>query len=888
MDTIEEAICCAFSATDGDVKARAAAYCEELKRSPEVWQICLNRFCTSQYTEVRFWCLQTLHQLILEQYALLRPDEKLMVRQQLMYWGNPASPPPNVPFYIQNKLAQVIVAVLQVDYPSGWPTFFSDLIHMLSKGPDAVDMFCRILISLDEDIISLETPRNAQGDRRSMDVKDAMRENCMGDLIRACHELIAGYYASQPGLAASVLEALRRFVNWADIALLTTDEFVQLLTALVETGSTERLVGSAAEVLTELVAKRMEPLPKISLIQNMRVVPLAASWTDRLIRQADANQELVRTCALLLGSITTELLEAQKRVENGVVSMVACGLAVDEEATNEASAASSAAQNLLRQCFPSMLQLLQGTDDSVCVCLTPFLAAYLTQLKIVQKRSNGLLREQVEHLQAIMEAVADRATFVFTSGNPANQLIAEEEDLMLERRQDLFTLFRNAAKIVPDTASAVVQNRLQQIMSDLSTPFPKVEIGITLLYQLGEGAAEEALKPGSGTLGALASVLMQHEVPSSGHRLVALALMETYVRYARVLQQEPQYIPTVLAAFLGPRGMAHPDSVVSVRACYLFSRLCKPLRQHLRPILPNVLASLQGHLDRIAKNPLSDSGSSSFKAGLGARSSTGPTAVYAMDDRLYAYEAAGMLLGQDDLPKEEQRAALAALIQPLVMQIQENLRRVGGQGQPQSEALLQQALEAVTRLSKGFSLQLCSQKRPNLGALLAAPLDAALHIPKMLPNNKGLRGRVISYLHRMVECLGETIIPFLKPALLALLPLSAEPADICDALALLNQLVARYKAALQPLLLEVIPIAVERVHTALGPTWDWSGAAAAPLPTLLKDRSSNGPASSSEEAREKSDVQRAYYSFLHALATASLSPCLFQVCPGATSPLCPL
>eukprot|EP00884_Botryococcus_braunii_P004726 jgi/Botrbrau1/14254/Bobra.113_2s0002.1 len=76
---------------------------------------------------------------------------------------------------------------------------------------------------------------------------------------------------------------------------------------------------------------------------------------------------------------------------------------------------------------------------------------------------------------------------------------------------------------------------------------------------------------------------------------------------------------------------------------------------------------------------------------------------------------------------------------------------------------------------------------------------------------------------------------------------------------------------------QVIPIAVERVHTALGPTWDWSGAAAAPLPTLLKDRSSNGPASSSEEAREKSDVQRAYYSFLHALATASLSPCLFQV-----------
>jgi exportin-T len=54
---------------------------------------------------------------------------------------------------------------------------------------------------------------------------------------------------------------------------------------------------------------------------------------------------------------------------------------------------------------------------------------------------------------------------------------------------------------------------------------------------------------------------MQGEVPASGHRLVALALMETYVRYARVLQQDTQYLPNVLAAFLGNRGMAHPDAV---------------------------------------------------------------------------------------------------------------------------------------------------------------------------------------------------------------------------------------------------------------------------------------------------------------------------------------
>lgn len=38
------------------------------------------------------------------------------MRQRLLYWGDPALPPHNVPPYIQNKLAQAIVSVLQVRF----------------------------------------------------------------------------------------------------------------------------------------------------------------------------------------------------------------------------------------------------------------------------------------------------------------------------------------------------------------------------------------------------------------------------------------------------------------------------------------------------------------------------------------------------------------------------------------------------------------------------------------------------------------------------------------------------------------------------------------------------------------------------------------------------
>jgi hypothetical protein len=46
-----------------------------------------------------------------------------------------------------------------VEFPSDWPAFFYDVIAMLGHGLNAADMFVRILVALDEDIISLDIPR---------------------------------------------------------------------------------------------------------------------------------------------------------------------------------------------------------------------------------------------------------------------------------------------------------------------------------------------------------------------------------------------------------------------------------------------------------------------------------------------------------------------------------------------------------------------------------------------------------------------------------------------------------------------------------------------------------------------------------------------------------
>lgn len=51
------------------------------------------------------------------------------------------------------------------------------------------------------------------------------------------------------------------------------------------------------------------------------------------------------------------------------------------------------------------------------------------------------------------------------------------------------------------------------------------------------------------------------------------------------------------------------------------------------------------------------------------------------------------------------------------------------------------------------------------------------------------------------------MLPYLPTALQVLMHVSADCQDMCDVLALLNQLMLRFKAALQDLLKEVRPVA---------------------------------------------------------------------------------
>jgi len=833
-----------------------------------------------------------------------------------------------------------------------------------------------------------------------MSFKDTMREGPLHDVAESWYTLVATYHAAAPDAAAAVLIAASRYIHWIDIGLVANDMFVPLLYTVLQMPS-EELRGAAAEFLTEIINKRMEASPKLLLIQQLGIVPVCARWASSGLPDGQQAPNLAIKYARLLAVLATEVLESLKKVENSIVSLQAVGLDVDEEAGAEATALCSAASSLLSELMPTVLRVLEsGGEDDITMAVLPFLSSHVARLRTLGRRrktlggggggfnddnnnnnssssnnrelSSLLPPEAASQLALIGKAVAVASRYPEDCGNLSDSqdapLDEEEEAAVLERRNDLFNLFKSSAKLAPQAFYTFIGQLLsgqsvvgssgsssrggggsQQRRRESSSPstgavatgsptttllptpsspsalgtstktngttttmnpnssrvctaqkWQDTELALTLLYQLGEGASEEDLNIArGGPLAHLSLVVMQvQDLPVARHRLVALALLECINRYAKVLAQRPDMVPhVVLNIFLGSYGMDHPaEVVVRPRAAYLLSRLVKQLRSQLRSSASEVLQRLQKFLDMTAKTPIIAASDNTAGAGVvpvGGISQQALQQQVAVDDRLYLFDAAGLLVGGEEFFQEkDQLVWLRGLLEPLISQINSNLEPTAAisssdnsssQQQLQLQqhaALIQQSLEGLTRLSKGFSSKLCTQSRPEVGAMLAGALTNVIVIPQKLPRHKLLRARFISFLHRMVETLGPGIVPFLPTVLEALLYNNADVLDVLDVLALLNQLMTKFKGALAPLIAEVLPTCIGAVHSLLGGEWDWSGVAAVPLVA-----GSGPPAAAAtttvvaapEDARERGELQKGYVAFLNALVIHEVTGALLAV-----------
>lgn len=822
MDDVEKAILISFDesgAIDSELKLQAVNFCQKIKETPSICSLCIEKLCFCKLVQVQFWCLQALQEVIRVKYGSMSLEEKNFIRKSIFSMAcleginDKMCVVLDSPAFIKNKLSQVLVTLIYFEYPLIWSSVFVDFLPHLSKGAVVIDMFSRLLNALDDELVSMDYPRTAEEVAVAGRVKDAMRNQCVPQIVRAWYDIVSMYRNTDPETCVTVLDCMRRYVSWIDIGLIVNDAFIPLLFELILVdGLLEQLRAAAAGCVLAVVSKRMDAHSKLSLLKSLQISRVFGLVSD------DNDSDLVSAIAALITGYAVEVLECSKRVN-----------------TEDAKVIS---MELLDEVLPTVFYVMQNCEMDAAFSIVQFLSGYVATMKT----HSSLQENQMLHISQILEVIRTQIRYdpMYRNNLDMVDMIGvEEESRMLEFRKDLFVLLRNVGRVAPEVTRIFIRNSLASAISSSSDKnAEEVEAALSLLYALGETMSDEAMRVGNGLLSELVTNLLSTRFPCHSNRLVALVYLETIARYMKFIQENVQYIPLVLAAFLDERGIHHPNIYVSHRASYLFMRIVKLLKSKLVPFIETILQSLQDVVARFTS------------MNLASREPAGS------EDGAYVFEAIGLLIGMEDVSLEKQSDYLSSLLTPLCQQVEVTLMNAKALNPDESSlqiANIQQIIVAINALSKGFSERLVTSSRPAIGHMFKQTLDVLLQILVVFPKVEPLRTKVLSFIHRMVDTLGASVFPYLPKALEQLLA-ESEPKEMVGFLLLLNQLICKFSTLVRDILEEVFPTIAGRVFSAIQRVVD-----------------SSVTETNTEEIRELQELQKTLYTFLHVIATHDLS-----------------
>lgn len=575
MDDFEKAILISFDESgtiDPVLKSQAIAYCQQIKENPSICSLCIERLCFTKLVEVQFWCLQCLLDTLRVRYYSMSLEEKSFIRKSVFSMAiyevlddKTSVRVLDSPAFVKNKLAQVVVTLIYSEYPTIWPSVFLDFLPNLIKGTMVIDMFFRVLNALDDELISLDYPRSAEEVAVAGRIKDAMRQQCITQIVRAWYDVVSMYKNSNPDLCISALDCTRRFVTWIDIGLVANDTFIGMLFELMlSDGLMDQVRAAAASAVLAIVSKRMDPQSKLTLLQSLQIRRVYG-----LVAAEDVDSELVSEIASLLARYANEILECSKRLESGDGKRVS--------------------EDLLNEVLPSVFYAIQNCEMDATFSVVQFFSVYVNTMR----NFSSLTETQLLHVGQILEIIRVQIRFDPIYRNNVDildKIGKDEEDKMVEFRKDRLVLLRSVGRVAPEVTQIFIRNALTNaVASSPDRNVEEVEAALSLFHSLGESMSDETIRTGSGLLGELVPMLLSTRFPCHSNRLVALVYLDTITRYVKFVLENTRYIPLVLSAFLDERGVNHPNINVSRRASYLFMRVVKLLRAKLVPFIETIL-----------------------------------------------------------------------------------------------------------------------------------------------------------------------------------------------------------------------------------------------------------------------------------------------------------
>ncbi|XP_045076373.1 exportin-T isoform X1 [Coregonus clupeaformis] len=740
---------------DACYRQKAMVYFEQLKESQDAWEVCAEALAKGIYSDdhVKFFCFQVLEHQIKYRHGGLSAAQQQLIRETLMKWlqCQLMNSQPEKPF-IRNKAAQVFALTFVMEFLTHWPKFFYDILSLVGLNPHGVDVYLRTLMAIDAEVVDRDILHSPEEVRRNTLIKDGMREQVIPSLVESWYQILGAYQQSHPEITCQCLEVVGAYVSWIDLNLIANDRFVNLLLSQM---SVQDLREEACDCLFEIVNKGMDPTDKTKLVESLCQVLQSAGFFN--VEEEEDVDFLAKFSRLVNGMGQSLVLSWTKLAKGGAV----------KDATETLRA--------LEAKVPLLLQLLVHEDDDISANVVGFCYDYLHILK----QFPLLTDQQKTNVEAIMLAVMKKLTYD-EEYNFENE--GEDEAMFVEYRKQLKMLLDRLAQVSPELLLEAVRRVFNSTMQTWQTaPFMEVEVAIRLLYMLGEALPASHGAHFSGDTAKTSALQdMMRTLVSSGlsgyqHTSVALEFFETVVRYDKFFLVEPQHIPNVLMAFLDHRGLRHSSPKVRSRVAYLFSRFVKTLHKHMNSFVEDILTRIQDLLEL-------------------APPDNGFPALLTSDDQLFMFETAGVLIVHGESPAERKQALMRSLLTPLTDAFRLLLAKLASEGEEERQAALADCLSHAvgfaSRTSKAFSnkqtVKQCGCSEVYRDCLQTFLPALSWSCPE------GVARAVRSFLHRMIICLEEEVLPFVPAASEHMLK-DCEAKDLQEFIPLISQITAKFK-----------------------------------------------------------------------------------------------
>ncbi|KAG0723542.1 Exportin-T [Chionoecetes opilio] len=564
------------------------------------------------------------------------------------------------------------------------PSFIVDVLSTLHTGHNAVDLYLRLLLAIDAEVVDREIIHTQAESERNNRIKDTMREHCVLDLTNSWHNILVEYEKSHPSLVCQCHDVIGAYICWIDITLIANNRFV---CKLVDHLKEPLLREAAADCIHEVVTKGMDPLAKTQLIESFVTVLDSAGVLKPV---DDDDSDFLVKLARLINGIGVQLILAWQKLEKKEVDkrkMIRC-----------------AVENKV-----SLLLTFMASDyDDISAAVFDFARDYIQLIK-----QSGSLSEVEQGLLENMLYVVITKTKYDESYN--FEQAGEEEAMFDDYRKKLKVVFDNLAALIPEVVLKVTKEFVVNTLGVWQAcGYEEVEAAVSLLYNLGEALpashgnhfcgppptlpqdpqALQVAQVKTSTMQEMMRLLVSSGVSGHSHPAVSLQFFECVARYEKFFACECQFVPGILTAFLDTRGMRNPNPRVRSRTSYLFSRIVRCLKIHIVAYTEHVLSQLAPLLALAPPAPG------------GGLSSSG---LLTPDDQLYVYEAAAMLVVAGNTSAQETQMLMRNLLAPVFSEVTRLAETLALERDPLMQVSIAKSIchaTAVTaRTSKAFSNQ---------------------------------------------------------------------------------------------------------------------------------------------------------------------------------------